>query len=85
VRTSAWGGQRERAIVGGDLVRVLRPRHTRCRDGGATQVLLPAGVLVDRADSAAIIGWALSAAAGGGWGHRRIAVAMAVPAAMVRG
>lgn len=79
-----WGWARRRPVIGGDRVQVRRPRRTRCRDCGATHVLLPAGVLLDRAYSASVIGQALTAAARG-WGHRRIAAALGVPAGTVRG
>jgi hypothetical protein len=47
-------------------------------------VLLPASVLLRRADAATVIGTALLAKAGGA-GHRPIAVLLAVPASTVRG
>jgi hypothetical protein len=47
-------------------------------------VLLPASVLLRRADAAAVIGAALLARAGGA-GHRRIAVLLGVPSSTVRG
>ncbi len=62
----------------------LRPRRTRCSDCRATHVLLPASVLVRRADCVAVIGAALAARAGGA-GHRRIAAAAGVPECTVRG
>jgi hypothetical protein len=47
-------------------------------------VLLPVGLLLRRADAVAVIGWALSAKAGGA-GCRRTAVALGRPVETVRG
>jgi hypothetical protein len=47
-------------------------------------VLAPRSTLVRRADSAAVIGGALLAKAGG-WGHRRIAALLGRPVSTVRG
>jgi hypothetical protein len=47
-------------------------------------VLLPASVLLRRADAVTVIGAALLAKAGGA-GHRRVAVLVGVPASTVRG
>jgi hypothetical protein len=47
-------------------------------------VLLPVGLLLRRADTAAVIGMALTAKAGGA-GYRRIAVALDRPVETVRG
>jgi hypothetical protein len=49
-----------------------------------THVLLPVGLLLRRADAAVVIGWALSARAGGA-GHRRIALVLGRPTETVRG
>lgn len=76
-----WGSARERVIRG--LGR-LRPRRGRCRGCLRTQVLLPASVLLRRADPVTVIGAALLAKAGGA-GHRRIAQALGLPASTVRG
>lgn len=51
---------------------------------GVTHVLLPAALLLRRADTAAVIGSALAAKARGA-GHRRIATALGRPAETVRG
>jgi hypothetical protein len=51
---------------------------------GVTHVLLPAGLLLRRADTVAVIGAALSAKAAGA-GFRRIAAMLARPAETVRG
>ena len=80
-----WGNAAERRVrvLEGDDVR-LRPRRSRCRGCGATHVLLPAWLLLRRADAAAVIGAALEAAAAGG-GHRGIAGLLGRPASTVRG
>jgi hypothetical protein len=76
-----WGWARERPVRGADR---LRPRRGRCVGCGGTQVLLPAGVLLRRADAVTVIGAALLAKAGGA-GHRRIAVQLGLPSSTVRG
>ena len=76
-----WGTARERIVRGAGR---LRPRRGRCRGCGRTQVLLPASVLLRRADAVTVIGIALLAKAGGA-GHRRIAVLVKVPSSTVRG
>jgi len=81
---AGWGHARARSVR--DRVRVvrLRPRRARCGGCGVTHVLLPVGLLLRRADTAAVIGAALAARAGG-TGHRRIAVVLRRPAETVRG
>lgn len=76
-----WGSARERVVRGAGR---LLPRRGRCRGCGRTQVLLPASVLLRRADAVTVIGIALLAKAGGA-GHRPIAVLVKVPASTVRG
>lgn len=76
-----WGWSSERLVRGAGR---LRPRRGRCRCCGRTQVLLPASVLLRRADAVTVIGAALLAKAGGR-GHRPIAVLLGVPASTVRG
>lgn len=76
-----WGWARERVVRGAGR---LRPRRARCRGCRRTQVLLPASVLLRRADAATVIGAALLAKAGGA-GHRPTAVVLRVPASTVRG
>ena len=76
-----WCWARERLVRGAGR---LLPRRGRCRGCGKTQVLLPASVLLRRADAAAVIGLALLAKALG-VGHRPIAVLLDVPASTVRG
>ena len=70
-------GERDRHVV-------LVPRRSRCRECGATHVLLPAWCLSRRADEGAVIGSALQAAAAGA-GHRVIAAGLGRPASTVRG
>ena len=80
-----WGRARPRRVrvaEGPDAVVV--PRRSRCRECGATHVLLPAWCLSRRADEGAVIGAALQAAAAGG-GHRTIAECLGRPASTVRG
>lgn len=76
-----WGWARERVVRGAGR---LRPRRGRCRGCRRTQVLLPASVLLRRADAVTVIGAALLAKASG-MGHRRIAELLTVPASTVRG
>ena len=76
-----WGWARERAVRG---VGRLLPRRSRCLGCRRTQVLLPASVLLRRADAVTVIGAALLAKAGG-WGHRRVAARLGRPASTVRG
>jgi hypothetical protein len=76
-----WGSARERVVRG---VGRLLPRRGRCGGCGVTQVLLPASVLLRRADGVTVIGAGLLAKASG-LGHRRVAVLLAVPASTVRG
>ena len=80
-----WGHARSREIrlAGGGRQR-LRPRRAVCGDCGHTHVLLPAGTLARRADSAAVIGEALALAAAG-LGFRAIAGRLGRAAATVRG
>ena len=63
---------------------VLVPRRARCRECGATHVLLPAWCLARRADAGEVIGLALEAKAAGS-GHRVIAARLGRPASTVRG
>ena len=76
-----WGSARERVVRGAGR---LLPRRGRCRGCRRTQVLLPASVLLRRADAVTVIGAALLAKAIGA-GHRRIAALLQVPASTVRG
>lgn len=79
-----WGWARRRVVrdgPGGDLP--LRPRRGRCRGCGATQVLLPATVLLRRAYSAAVIGTVFELAALG-WVAGAIAERLGMSPATVR-
>jgi hypothetical protein len=76
-----WGWARVRFVRGAGR---LQPRRGRCGGCRRTQVLLPASVLLRRADATTVIGAALLAKAGGA-GHRRIAEQLELPASTVRG
>jgi Homeodomain-like domain len=81
---AGWGHAPGREIRdrGGRLR--LVPRRARCTGCGTTHVLLPVLALARRADTAAVIGAALTAKAAGA-GHRRIAALLGRPAETVRG
>jgi hypothetical protein len=84
-RLAPWGWARARTVRG--LPGRLRPRRSRCSASagcGATHVLLPASVLLRRADAVEVIGAGLLAAAGG-LGHRRVAERVERPVSTVRG
>jgi hypothetical protein len=81
---AGWGYARPRVVRDSGRVLRVRPRRTRCAGCGVTHVLLPAGLLLRRADTAAVIGAALQARAGGA-GHRRIAAGLDRSAETVRG
>jgi hypothetical protein len=84
-RLARWGHARRRTVFGpGRKGFGVRPRRSRCRECGATHVLLPARLLLRRADEAAVIGAGLAAAALGR-GHRPVASLLGVPAGTVRG
>jgi hypothetical protein len=70
--------------LAGDAGWRFRPRRAVCAGCGRTHVLLPAGVLVRRADAAVVIGEALALAAAG-LGHRKIADRLGRAAGTVRG
>ena len=76
-----WGWARERTVRG---VGRLRPRRSRCVGCRRTHVLLPVSVLLRRADAVTVIGAALLAKTSG-WGHRRVAARLGLPASTVRG
>jgi hypothetical protein len=79
-----WGHARARDVRDrGGLLRLV-PGRARCTGCGVTHVLLPVLVLARRADTATVIGTALTAR-GGGLGHRRIAVELGRSAETVRG
>lgn len=82
-RLRPWGWARKRVVRG--LAEKLRPRRSVCSGScGATHVLLPANVLLRRADAVGVIGAGLLAAAGGA-GHRQAAQEVGRPASTVRG
>ena len=76
-----WGSARERVVRGAGR---LLPRRGRCRGCRRTQVLLPASVLLRRADAVTVIGTALLAKATAAIG-RCPAPVLGVPASTVRG
>lgn len=77
-----WGHARDRVVGrGGERVRV-RPRRSRCSACLVTHVLLPVLALLRRCDLAEMIGEALALKVAG-WGQRRIAAAMGIPASTV--
>lgn len=79
-----WGYARVRSVRGWGAVLRVRPRRARCVGCGVTHVLLPAGLLLRRADAVAVVAAALVAKAGG-VGFRRIAAVLRRPAETVRG
>lgn len=83
-RLTGWGRARTRVVRGPDGPRTVTPRRSRCSRCRVTHVLLPVVLLVRRADTAAVIGAALTARAGG-QGHRRIAAALGRAPDTVRG
>jgi hypothetical protein len=83
-RLAPWGWARSRVIRGvGGVGLGLRPRRSICRVCAVTNVLLPANVLLRRADDVGVVGAGLLAAAGG-LGHRRVAAVVGRPASTVR-
>jgi hypothetical protein len=83
-RLAPWSFARRRALRGEAGPVEVRPRRGRCVVCRKTQVLLPDLALTRRVDSVAVIGRALTAAAGGA-GHRKVAVGVDRPASTVRG
>jgi hypothetical protein len=81
---SPWGWARSRVVRTRAGARTVRPRRARCQACAGTHVLLPAGCVPLRRDSAEVIGAALLAGALG-VGHRRIAADLGRPAGTVRG
>jgi hypothetical protein len=80
-RLARWGWARERGVRGAGR---LTPRRAVCTGCGRTHVLLPASVLLRRADAVTVIGTALLAKASG-CGHRRVAELVGCPSSTVRG
>ncbi len=83
-RLAPWGWARGRMVRGEGGAARLRPRRSRCRNCLQTHVLLPASVLLRRADEVTVIGAGLLAKAGG-CGHRQIATRLGRAASTVRG
>lgn len=84
-RLGPWGWARWRVLRGGGGVEQRRrPRRCRCVGCGRTHVLISDDTLLRRRDLVAVIGAALVAKAVG-VGHRRVALALGVPASTVRG
>lgn len=77
-----WGFARARRVSG--LAGVVRPRRARCRSCLVTHVLLPVTVLLRRGVAAQGI-WDAFSLRSRGWGHRRIALDLRLPASTVRG
>ena len=88
-RLRRWGSARPRQVWEGVGARrgagSVRPRRGRCAGCQATHVLLGVSLAARRADAAAVIAWAVEAKVARGWGHRRIAAALARPTSTVRG
>lgn len=78
-----WGWARSRGVRDVVEVVVVRPRRSLCARCACTHVLLPELVLARRADTAAVIGEALTAKATGR-GHRWIARKLDRPVSTVR-
>jgi hypothetical protein len=80
-----WGHARWRVLRdGSEGDRRFRPRRVRCGPCGATQVVLPAEMLVRRRDAVTVIGEAWRSFAAGA-GSRRVARRLGVPAGTARG
>jgi hypothetical protein len=79
-----WGYARLRGVRGEDAIVMSRPRRSSCLGCRRTHVLLPASMLVRRADAVVVIGAALLAKVTG-LGHRPIACTVGRPESTVRG
>ena len=82
-RLRPWGWARMRDVRELSEVIVVRPRRSLCSGCAGAHVLLPELFLARRADTAAVIGAALTAKATGA-GHRSIAVMLDRPVGTVR-
>jgi hypothetical protein len=82
-RLRPWGWARSRAVRERAEVVLVCPRRSLCPGCSCTHVLLPEQLLLRRADTAAVIGEALTAKATGR-GHRWIAVLLDRPVSTVR-
>jgi hypothetical protein len=78
-----WGWARSRSVRELAETVVVRPRRSLCSGCTVTHVLLPELLLVRRADTAAVVGAALTAKATGA-GHRSIATRLDRPVSTVR-
>ena len=78
-----WGWARSRSVRELAEVVIVRPRRSLCSGCSCTHVLLPELLLLRRADTAAVIGTALTAKATGR-GHRWIAALLDRPVSTVR-
>ncbi len=78
-----WGWARSRSVRELAEAVVVRPRRSLCSGCAGTHVLLPELLLARRADTAAVIGAALTAKAAGA-GHRSIATLLDRPVGTVR-
>ncbi|PBC40109.1 RNA polymerase subunit sigma-70 [Rhodococcus sp. ACS1] len=79
-----WGHGRARTVRSvGATTLTVRPQRVRCRDGGATHILLPTALQVRRADTTEVIGTALAHKANGP-GFRSIAERMGRPESTMR-
>ncbi len=79
-----WGWARPRVVRGRVAGRLVRPRRARCSRCAATHVLLPVWMLLRRADSADVVGEAITLNAAG-CGARPIAAGLSRPLSTVRG
>jgi hypothetical protein len=77
-----WGFARARTMGRGRARVRLRPRRSRCKACLVTHVLLPVMCLLRRCDLAEMIGKGLSLKVAG-WGYRRIAGTLGIPATTV--
>jgi hypothetical protein len=84
-RLAPWGWARRRGVRGEDVEEVVwfRPRRSRCVSCLVSHVLLPATVLLRRADVVEVIGAGLLLAAGGK-GYRPVAAAVGRAVSTVR-
>ncbi len=80
---SPWGWARSRSVRELAVVVIVRPRRSLCPGCACTHVLLPELLLARRADTAAVIGEALTLKATGA-GHRLIATMLDRPVSTVR-
>lgn len=78
-----WGWAQERTVGRGWAARRVRPRRSRCRSCAMTHVLLPALMLLRRAEWSETIGRALELRARG-WSQRRIACELRLARSTVR-